>query len=387
LSNNQNGQGSGTPISKRRDDEPRAGGRSRSLRPLLALKPYLVRYPGKLAGAFGALIVSALAMLAVPMAVRRMIDLGFGAKDGVLIDQYFAMLIVIGVVLAAASALRFYLVNWIGERVVADLRADVFRHLALLGPAFYETTRSGEIMSRLTADTTQIKAAAGSSISQALRNIIMLVGALVMMLVTSPRLSLLVLVAIPAIVLPLVAYGGLVRRLSRRAQDQLADASAYAAENLAAIRTMQAFAHETAVSNRFAAAIERSFVAARERMAARAGLTALTILLVVVSVVGVLWYGAASVVSGEISGGRLSQFVIYAVFAAGALGELSEVWGEANQAAGAAERITELFAIEPEIRSPSDPIPLPSPPRGEIAFKGVQFAYASRPGVAALDGI
>jgi ATP-binding cassette subfamily B protein len=191
-------------------EDAEAGPRARSFRPLLALKPYLVRYPGRLAAAGAALVVSALAMLAVPMAVRRMIDHGFGTKDGALIDEYFAMLIVIGLVLAVASAARFYLVNWIGERVVAHLREDVFRHLARLGPAFYEATHSGEVMSRLTADTTQIKAAAGTAISQALRNVIMLFGALVMMIVTSPRLSLLVLAVIPAIVLPLVGYGRVV---------------------------------------------------------------------------------------------------------------------------------------------------------------------------------
>ncbi len=234
--------------------------------------------------AFAALVVSALAMLAVPMAVRRMIDLGFGAHDGVFIDQYFAMLIVLGLVLAVASAARFYLVNWLGERSVADLRADVFAHLARLGPGFYERTHSGEVMSRLTADTTQIKAAAGSALSQALRNIIMLIGALVMMFVTSPRLSLLVLVAIPLIVLPLVAYGRVVRRLSRTAQDTLAEASAYAAENLAAVRTMQAFVNEGAVAAQFQRAVERSFVAARDRMRSRAGLTGIVIFLVVISI-------------------------------------------------------------------------------------------------------
>ena len=360
---------------------------SRSLRPLLALKPYIVRHPGRLAAAAAALIASALAMLAVPVAVRRMIDHGFGAKDGVLIDRYFALLIAIGIVLAVASSLRFYLVNWIGERVVADLRADVFRHLGRLGAAFFEATHSGEVMSRLTADTTQIKAAAGSAVSQALRNAIMLAGALVMMIVTSPNLSLLVLAAIPAIVLPLVGYGRMVRRLSRRAQDTLAEASAYAAENLSAVRTMQAFAHEDAVSARYSRSVERSFTAAQDRLVARAGLTALTIFLVVTSVVAVFWYGAASVVSGEITSGRLGQFIIYALFAAGALDELSEVWGEISQAAGAAERLTELLAVVPEIRSPPHPVPLPSPARGEIEFKAVRFAYASRPGTSALDGI
>ena len=373
--------GSGTS-----DDATPAAGR-RSLRPLLALKPYVLRHPGRLAAAGVALVVAALAMLAVPMAVRRMIDLGFGAGNGTMIDQYFMMLIVIGLVLAVASASRFYLVTWIGERVVADLRADVFAHLARLGPDFYERTHSGEVMSRLTADTTQVKAAAGTAISQALRNIIMLVGALIMMIVTSPSLSLLVLIAIPVIVLPLIGYGRVVRRLSRHAQDTLAEASAYAAENLAAVRTMQAFVHEDAVARRFATAVERAFDAARERILARAGLTGLVIVLVVTSIVGVLWYGAASVVSGEMSTGRLGQFVIYALFAAGALGELSEVWGETTQAAGAAERITEFLAVAPEITSPANPVPLPRPVKGEIEFRSVRFGYAARAGVAALDGV
>ena len=375
------------PLDVRASEEGAARPRPGALRPLLALKPYVLAHPGTLLGAFAALVVSALAMLAVPLAVRRMIDLGFGASNSELLDKYFAMLIVIGFVLAAASALRFYLVNWLGERVVADLRADVFRHLARLGPAFYEATHSGEVMSRLTADTTQIKAAAGTAISQALRNAIMLVGALTMMIVTSPRLSSLVLVAIPVIVLPLVGYGRIVRRLSRHAQDRLAEASAYAAENLGSVRTMQAFAHEGAVSARFKTAVERSFEAARSRMKARAGLTSLTIFLVVTSVVAVLWYGASAVVGGEMTGGRLGQFVIYALFAAGALGELSEVWGEMSQAAGAAERLTELLSLVPEIRSPARPVAMPSPPRGEIAFRNVRFAYASRPETPALDGV
>ena len=359
--------------------------RRRSLRPLLALQPYLMRHGGHLAAAGIALVASALAMLVVPLAVRRMIDDGFGSKDGALIDQYFLSLILIGLVLAIASASRFYFVNWLGERVVADLRSDVFRHLSRLGPAFYETTHSGEVMSRLTADTTQIKAAAGTALSQALRNLIMLVGALAMMIVTSPSLSLMVLIAIPAIVLPLVAYGRVVRRLSRRAQDTLAEASAYAGENLVAVRTMQAFNHEQAVTGRFTGAIERAFEAARDRLKARAGLTALAIFLVVASVVGVLWYGASAVVSGEMSGGRLGQFVIYALFAAGALAELSEVWGEMSQAAGAAERLTELLAVTPEIRSPAAPVALPTGGKGAMAFEGVSFSYPTRSGIAAIE--
>jgi ATP-binding cassette subfamily B protein len=347
----------------------------------------VLRHPYTLVLAAIALLVSALTMLALPVALRRVIDFGFTGGNDALIDEYFAVLILIGLLLAIASAARFYLVNWLGERVVADLRADVFRHLTTLGPAFYETTQSGEVMSRLTADTTQIKAAAGSAVSQALRNAIMLAGAATMMVVTSAALSALVLVTIPMIVLPLIAYGRIVRRLSRTAQDRLAAASAYAAENLAAVRTMQAFTTERVVSNRFTDAVERSFEAARARLAARAGLTALAIFLVFASVVGVLWYGADAVARAEISGGRLGQFVVYAVFAAAALAELSEVWSEVSQTAGAAERLTELLAIAPEIRSPPRPVALPRPARGVVAFREVRFAYPSRAGASALRGV
>ncbi len=367
------------------DGEP--GKRATSLRPLLALRPYVMRHRGTLVLAGIALLVSATAMLVIPLAVRRVIDLGFGSKDGLFVDRYFAMLVVIGLILAVASAARFYYVNWLGERVVADLRSDIFRHIAGLGPAFFEKTHSGEVMSRLTADTTQIKAVAGSSLSQALRSLIMLVGALAMMFVTSPRLSLLVLLAIPVIVVPLIAFGRWVRRLSRLAQDTLAEASAYAAENLSAVRTMQAFAHERVAANRYQNAVERSFDAARERMKARAWLTALAMFLVVASVTGVLWFGAASVINGSMTAGRLGQFVLYAVFAAAAFAQVSEVWGEVSQAAGAAERLAELLAVEPEIRSPAHPVPLPVPPRGDIAFKAVRFSYPDRPQTAALNGV
>ena len=368
------------------EDQPAKGRASRSLRPLVSLSPFVTKHPGMLAMAAVALFASAVAMLALPLAVRRMIDFGFSGHDGAFMDRYFSMLMLIGVVLAVASAARFYFVNWLGERVVADLRAAVFRHLSTLGPAFYETTHSGEVMSRLTADTTQIKAAAGTALSQALRNSIMLIGALAMMFVTSVKLSLLVLVAIPAIVLPLIAYGRLVRRLSRRAQDTLADASAYAAENLAAVRTLQAFTSERFVSARYAGAVETAFDAARARLKARAGLTAITIFLVFASIVGVLWFGAGAVVSGEMTGGRLGQFVLYAVLAAAALAELSEVWGEVSQAAGAAERLTELLAAKPQIRTPEHPVPLPERTRGEITFQDVSFAYPGRK-VSALDDV
>ena len=340
-----------------------------------------------LAAAFTALVVSALAMLSVPMAVRRMIDHGFASGGDGLIDRYFLALIVIGAVLAAASASRFYFVNWLGERVVTDLRRDTFNHLLKLGPEFYDSARSGEVMSRLTADTTLLKSASGSSLSQAARNTIMLVGALTMMVITSPALTSVVALAIPAIVLPLVAAGRIVRTKSRTAQDLLADASAYAAENLAAVRTLQASNAARAVGTRFENAGESAFEGARARLLSRAMLTAITILLVVGSIVGVLWYGASLVTSGQMSGGTLAQFILFALFAGGAMAELSEVWGELSQAAGAAERLNELRTMQPKIAAPANPVPLPQPLRGEIVFDGVGFSYPSRRDQPALDEV
>jgi ATP-binding cassette subfamily B protein len=331
--------------------------------------------------------VSAGATLAVPMAVRRMIDLGFSGIEPDLIDKYFATLVGIGLILALASAARFYCVNWLGERVVADIRRDVFKHLTGLSPAFYEVSHSGEVMSRLTADTTQIKAAASTVISQALRNLLLLIGATVMMVVTSPKLSLAVLIAIPVIVVPLVAYGRSVRALSRRAQDTLAQASAYASESLSQVRVLQAFTHEKAAAARFGEAVERSFGAADARAKARAGLTAIAIFLTFASVVGVLWYGAQDVLSGIMTGGRLSQFVLYALLAAASMGELSEVWGEISQATGAAERLGELLQVRSEIKSPTRPKALPVPPRGEVAFSDVSFSYPLRPETSALSQV
>lgn len=358
-----------------------------SLKPLLTLKPLIFAHKGALWGAAIAVIVSAVAMLAVPMAVRRMIDNGFAASDSTLINNYFLTLIGIGLLLAIASPARYYFVNWIGERVVADLRTKVFAQLSKLGPSYFDVNHSGEIMSRLTADTTQIKAVAGSSLSQAARNFIMLVGALVMMFVSSAKLSLLLFIAIPIIVLPLVGFGRLVRRLSRAAQDTLGDASAYAAENLAAHRTMQAYVNEQAVTDRFSRAVERAFDAARQRMRARAALTGVAIFLTVASVTAVLWYGASAVIAGDMTGGRLGQFVLYALFAAGALAEVSEVWGEITQAAGAAERLSEMMMTIPEIRSPAKPVPLPKPSLGTVAFENVMFSYPTRQDEKALDDV
>ncbi len=374
-----------------RDWESEADGagvaRRDALRSLGALKPYLFRHKGMLAAALVALVVSAGATLAVPLAVRRMIDLGFSGIEPGLIDKYFATLAGIGLILALSSAARFYAVNWLGERVVADIRRDVFAHLTGLSPAFFEVSHSGEMMSRITADTTQVKAVASTAISQALRNTLLLIGSAVMMIVTSAKLSLAVLIAIPIIVLPLVAYGRSVRKRSREAQDALAQASAYASESLAQVRVMQAFTHEKAAAARFGLAVERSFAAANARAKARAGLTAITIFLVFASVVGVLWYGAQEVLAGAMTGGRLSQFVLYAVLAASAVGGLSEVWGDVAQSMGAAERLGEMLRTRSSITSPPNPKELPVPPRGEIAFRDVSFSYPLRPDTPALDRV
>jgi ATP-binding cassette, subfamily B, bacterial len=274
-----------------------ASPRKAKLRPLLALWPYVARYRGHIAAAVAALTVASLATLAVPVAVRRMIDFGFSAERIGLIDQYFTVMILVVAVLAGASALRYYFVTVLGERVVADLRAAVFAHLTALSPAFFDTARTGELTSRLTADTTQIKSAVGTSVSVALRNLLLFLGSAAMMVVTSPRLSAFVLGAIPVIVLPLVGFGRLVRRRSRSAQDTLADASAYASELIGAMRTLQAFTSERVATQRFAVAVERAFDAARTSTKARGVLTAVIIFLVFASVVVILWVGAQDVLA------------------------------------------------------------------------------------------
>jgi ATP-binding cassette, subfamily B, bacterial len=366
--------------------QPAPRGRAR-LRPLAGLLPYVGRYPGLLVGAAIALLVAALATLAVPLAVRRMIDYGFSAERIGLIDQYFGVMIAVVAVLAGASALRYYLVTVLGERVVADLRTAVFAHITALSADFFDTAKTGEMVSRLTADTTQIKATVGASVSIALRNLLLFVGGGIMMVVTSPRLSGFVLAAIPVIVLPLVGFGRAVRRRSRTAQDTLADATAYASELIGAVRTLQAFTNEASAAARFKAAVERAFMAARTSTRARAVLTAVVIFLAFGSVVVVLWIGAQDLLVGRITPGRLVQFIIYAVVAAGGLGELSQVWGEISLAAGAAERIAEILAIPPAIKAPAHPVALPTPARGEIAFADVRFAYPTRTDAGVLDGV
>ena len=357
------------------------------LRPLASLAPYVKRYHWRAIFAFGALILAALTTLIVPIAVRRMIDFGFSAPGIALINSYFVVLIGVAAMLAPVSALRYYLVTTLGERIVADLRGDVFAHLTSLSPAFFDEVKTGEMISQLTADTTQVKAAVGASVSVALRNLLLFIGATTMMVVTSPRLSAFVLAAIPIIVLPLYAFGRAVRRRSRFAQDTLADASAYAAELISAVRVLQAFTNERLGIAHFQNAVERAFTAALSSIRARAILTAIAIFLVASSVVVVLWVGAQDVLMAKITPGRLSQFVLYAVFAAGALGSLSEIGGEVAQASGAAERLFEILAIKPTIVRPARPLALPTPARGEVAFANVHFSYPTRIHLPTLHGV
>jgi ATP-binding cassette, subfamily B, bacterial len=369
------------------EDEARRRPRGKNLRPLLRLTPFLRRYKLQMVMAIIALLAAAGATLAVPVAVRRIIDNGFSTENAALIDRYFMAMMIVVVVLALGSALRFYFVMWIGERVVADVRDAVFSHLLKLSPGFFEAQRTGEVVSRLTADTTQIKSAFSSTASIALRNAVMLTGTIVMMVATSPKLAGLSLLALPLVVLPLVIYGRKVRNLSRSAQDTLASSAAFAQERLQAVTTVQSNLQEDTSRSAFSRATEQAFSAAARRTFARAVLTALIIGVAAGAVVSLLWYGASEVISGGMSAGTLSQFLIYAILAASSMGQLSEVWGEVQLAAGAAERISELLDEEPQIAPPPNPLPLPQPPRGELALDRVSFSYPSRPETLALENV
>ncbi|QLF68079.1 ATP-binding cassette domain-containing protein [Peteryoungia desertarenae] len=361
--------------------------RQRSLKPLAHLLPYLARYRGLVMAALLFLALAAVTTLALPIAIRRMIDHGFNAADRDFINAYFLMLIIMAIVLAVASALRYYYVITIGERVVADLRRDVFDHVTRLSPAFFDVNQSGEIVSRLTADTTQLKSAVGATASLALRNSILCLGAIVMMIYTSPKLSIMVLAAIPVIVFPLVGFGRSVRKRSRTAQDTLAEASSFAGEMIGAARTMQAFNAETTARQHYGSNVEDAYHAARAAIRSRAILTGVAITLVFGSIVAVLWYGAQSVLAGTMSGGTLGQFLLYSVIAGGSMGTLSEVWGELSQASGAAERLNELLDETPGIAAPAKPLKLPLPAKGAVTFDQVEFAYPTRPGKSSLNGL
>ena len=358
-----------------------------SLGALKPLTPYALVYRARIAAALAALTVASGATLVVPIAVRRMIDFGFSDANAGLIRAYFLAMIGIVAVLALASGARYYLVMTLGERVVADLRADLFTHLTRLDPSFFDAEKTGDIASRLSADTTQLKATFGASASLALRNLFLFVGAITMMVVTSPKLSAFVLAAIPVIVLPLYAAGRSVRQRSRRAQDRLAEATAFATETLSAVRVMQSFLAEQFTAARYRDAAYGAYEAARAMAQARAFVTAAALFLAFGSVVVVLWLGAQDVIARRMTGGALSQFVLFAVFGAGALGQLSEVWNEVSQAAGAAARIGEIMAVRPRIAAPAKPVKLAKPVRGELAFRSVSFAYPGREEGAVLRDV
>ncbi|NJM31041.1 MAG: ATP-binding cassette domain-containing protein [Rhizobiales bacterium] len=369
------------------EDEARRRPKSRNLRPLVRLAPYLMRYKPRVAMALVALLAAAIATLAVPLAVRRVIDHGFTQESAALVNQYFLAMLAVVAILAVSSAIRFYFVMWLGEKVVADLRSDLFSHLLKLSPGFYENQRTGEVVSRLTADTTQIKSAFSSTASILLRNAVMFIGAAFMMVATSPRLAGLGLLAVPLAVLPLVIYGRRVRSLSRAAQDTLASSAAFAQERLSAITAVQSNVQEAHMSGAFSSETDAAFSAAASRTMARSILTAAIIFVAMGAIVGLLWFGAREVIMGRLTGGTLSQFVIYAVLMASSLGQLSEVWGETQLAAGAAERISELLDERPAIASPPASLPLPSPPKGEVGFEDVSFAYAGRPDAPVLHNV
>jgi ATP-binding cassette subfamily B protein len=353
---------------------------------LRALWPFIRPYRGTLILALGALIVAASAMLGLPVAVRYLIDRGFAASDAATIDRYFAIFVVVAALFGIFAALRFYLVTWLGERVVADIRDAVYRRVIRLDPAFFEVTRTGEVLSRLTTDTTLVQSIAGVGISIALRSSLNLVGGLVMLAATSPKLMGMIVLSVPLVIGPLIVIGRRVRRLSRAAQDRIADSSSLAGETLNAIQTVQAFTLEGLQSDRFSDTVEASFATAVRRTKVRAVLTAAGIVLVFGAITFVLWLGAHSVVRGAMTPGELGQFLLYAMIVASSSASLTEMWGEVQRAAGATERLIELLDAEPQVVAPSDPIPITGRASGRIKFDDVVFSYPSRPEARALNG-
>jgi ATP-binding cassette subfamily B protein len=356
----------------------------RKLRSLTRLLPYLRPYRGLLAGWLGFLAVSSAATLTLPQAVRVMIDHGFTQANAAAINASFLGLFAVAAVLAIATAARFFFVTLLGERVAADLRRRLYDHLLTLDQAFYESTRTGELVSRLAADTELVQTVVGSTLSVALRSVVTLIGGAAAMIWTSPRLAGFTVLVIPAVVLPIVVFGRRVSKLSRESQDRIADASATASEALNAVHTVQAYTREPEESRRYAEAIRRALDVARRRIAMTGSLTAMVILLVFGAITLVLWAGAKAVMAGTMAPGVLSQFVLYAVFAAGSVGALSEVWGQVLRAAGALGRIGDLLDTRAGIVSPASAVPLTQPVRGAIRFEHVEFHYPSRPDRAAL---
>jgi ATP-binding cassette subfamily B protein len=359
--------------------------KGRSLKPLRALLPFLLPYKGTMAFALLALLIAGGAMLALPMALKLVIDNGFSAGSVATINQYFVALLFAAAVFGLFAALRFYLVSWLGERVVADIRDAVYRRVIRMDPAFFEVTKTGEVLSRLTTDTTLIQSIAGAGLSILLRSTLTFFGSLALLLYTSVKLTLIIIVLIPAVLVPILIFGRKVRRLSRDSQDRIADTSGLAGETLNAVQTVQAFTLEELHSERYEAAVERSFDTAIARTRVRAWLTALAILTVFGAITLVLWLGARDVLMGNMTGGLLAQFLGYAVFMATAAASLSEMWGELQRAAGAMERTVELLGASPSIKTPARSQPMPEHGAGRISFEHVTFRYPSRPDTKALN--
>ncbi len=373
-------------ISNSASDPSRKG----SLAAFKGLAPFLRPYSRQFALAGIALVVAAGATLAIPAAFKQMIDHGFGAAAGAQnahqVDLTFLALFAVATVLGIATAARFYTVSWLGERVTADIRSAVYRHVVDQSPEFFETTQTGEVLSRLTTDTTLIQAVVGTSISMALRNMLLFVGGLVMLFVTSAKLTSIILVLLVLVVVPIILFGRRVRRLSRDSQDRIADASAMAGEILNAMPTVQAFTHEKLEATRFGGSVESAFQTAMRRIRARSLLTMIAIVLVFGTIVFVLWLGAHAVLEGSMTGGDLGQFILYATMVSGSIGALSEVMGEAQRAAGATERLLELLAVKSPIQNPARALPLPARTASgaALSLSDVTFSYPSRPETAAL---
>ncbi len=369
--------------SPKTSDEERAG--SRDIGALRALWPFLAPYRLNMALAIAALVLTACVSLVLPLAVRQVVD-NFEIDAGALLDRYFAAALVMAALLALGTATRYYLVTRLGERVVTDIRKAVFARMVGMSPAFYERIMTGEVLSRITTDTTLILSVIGSSASIALRNLLILAGGLVLLLLTSAKLTGLVLLIVPAIIVPIVVLGRRLRELSRENQDWIAASSGNASETLLSVQTVQAYSHEAQSRAQFDEVTEKSFAAARRRIGTRAVMTAIVIFLIFAGIVGVLWIGARDVHAGAMTVGALVQFVIYAVMVAGAVGALTEIWGELQRAAGATERLVELLNAQDSLKEPLEPRPVAAA-RGEITFEDVSFSYPSRPDVSALDHV
>ena len=358
---------------------------SKSLQPLRALLPYIRPYKGTLLLAAAALVLASAAQLTFPVALRYLIDGGLMTADGGNIDKYFIGIFVVAMAFGLFSAFRFYLVTWLGERVVADLRNAVYRHIVRLDPTFFEVTKTGEVLSRLTTDTTLIQSISGAGLSIALRSGLNLTGAVVMLTITSPRLTSMILLLVPLVIVPIILVGRRVRTLSRDSQDRVADTSGLAGETLNAVSTVQAFTMEDLQSERFAEAVTQAFRTGVRRIRVRAMLTAIAVLSIFGAITFVLWIGTKSVMADQMTGGQLGQFLLYAIFAATSSAGLSEMWGEVQRAAGAMERLVEILDSKPAIVAPERPLELPAASEGRIRFDNVSFRYPSRPETLAID--